>query len=175
MDSLYRDILHKETRQTSPQDSEAETTAAYKTVCDHSESSQTDLDQSEDVAERQSEARGESGSSVPPGPSLDTSKQQCTQDGPGPTRPAALARIELKQPIGSLRGAARAEPGGPLTVRGEIETITDKEILQNRESEEGIRSIPRFRNYQPGKPSKVPTPGSHGEDPDGSSAQQTLS
>uniref|UniRef100_A0A3P8RR76 RNA-binding protein 41 n=1 Tax=Amphiprion percula TaxID=161767 RepID=A0A3P8RR76_AMPPE len=35
------------------------------------------------------------------------------------------------------------------------ETLTDEEILKNRQSEEEIRNIPRFRNYQPGKPSKV--------------------
>lgn len=38
---------------------------------------------------------------------------------------------------------------------GEIQPITDEEILKDRESEEGIQRIPRFRNYQPGNPSKV--------------------
>ncbi|RVE64158.1 hypothetical protein OJAV_G00143490 [Oryzias javanicus] len=70
--------------------------------------------------------------------------------------PAAPVQIEINQRIGSLRGSADAAgSGGPLTVRGQLDTITDEEILQNRESEETIRSIPRFRNYQPGKPSKV--------------------
>lgn len=40
-------------------------------------------------------------------------------------------------------------------MQGEVEEVTEEEIQQNRETEEGIRSIPRFHNYQPGKPSKV--------------------
>uniref|UniRef100_A0A8C7WXU3 RNA binding motif protein 41 n=1 Tax=Oryzias sinensis TaxID=183150 RepID=A0A8C7WXU3_9TELE len=76
-----------------------------------------------------------------------------SEDRPDPVAPV---QIEIHQPIGSLRGSAdTAGSGGPLTVRGQVETITDAEILENREREEAIRSIPRFRNYQPGKPSKV--------------------
>ncbi|XP_037323891.2 RNA-binding protein 41 [Pungitius pungitius] len=77
------------------------------------------------------------------------------QSGPAP--PPAPPRVDISQPISSLRGTARAaaSSGGPLTVRGDVETISDEDIQKNRESEEGIRNIPRFRNYQPGKPSKV--------------------
>ncbi|AWO99678.1 putative RNA-binding protein 41 [Scophthalmus maximus] len=85
--------------------------------------------------------------------SADTSDQQHRQEEQ--RRPTAPAKVEINQPIGSLCGAGKAGSAGPLTLRGEIKTITDEEILQNRESEEGIRSIARFRNYQPGKPSKV--------------------
>uniref|UniRef100_A0A3P9LZC3 RNA-binding protein 41 n=2 Tax=Oryzias latipes TaxID=8090 RepID=A0A3P9LZC3_ORYLA len=79
--------------------------------------------------------------------------QPASEDRPDPVAPV---QIEIHQPIGSLRRSAdTAGSGGPLTVRGQVETITDAEILENREREEAIRSIPRFRNYQPGKPSKV--------------------
>ncbi|XP_040007280.1 RNA-binding protein 41 isoform X2 [Xiphias gladius] len=157
MDALYKDVLSKERQQASLQDSEGKTAAAHSTKpgTDQSQNSQTDNDQSEDTAARQSEAQGEKRSSGAPESSSDTSEQQHSQDLQGRTRLAAPTKIEISQPIGSLRGAVKAGSGGPLTVRGEIETITDEEILQNRESEEGIRTIPRFRNYQPGKPSKV--------------------
>ncbi|XP_022594566.1 RNA-binding protein 41 isoform X1 [Seriola dumerili] len=152
MDSLYRDVLSKDRQQGSLLDSEGETTAAshlstHRTVSDQSQSSRTHNDQSEETGGE------ENGSSDQPETSSDTSKQQQhTQDR---QERAAPVKIEINQPIGSLCGAVKAGSGGPLTVRGEIETITDEEILQNRESEEGIRSIPRFRNYRPGIPSKV--------------------
>uniref|UniRef100_A0A8C9XHY2 RNA-binding protein 41 n=1 Tax=Sander lucioperca TaxID=283035 RepID=A0A8C9XHY2_SANLU len=87
--------------------------------------------------------------------SSDPAEQQLVPDRPGPPPTAAPPQINISQPIGSLCGAAKARSGGPLTVRGEIETISDEEILKNRDSEEGIQSIPRFRSYQPGIPSKV--------------------
>uniref|UniRef100_A0A3Q1FWT6 RNA binding motif protein 41 n=1 Tax=Acanthochromis polyacanthus TaxID=80966 RepID=A0A3Q1FWT6_9TELE len=80
------------------------------------------------------------------------SEQQDSEDRPEP-RPAAAAHINMSHLIGRLTGPAT--PGRPLTVRGDIQTITDEEILKNRESEEEIRNIPRFRSYQRGKPSKV--------------------
>uniref|UniRef100_A0A3Q3FDK2 RNA binding motif protein 41 n=1 Tax=Labrus bergylta TaxID=56723 RepID=A0A3Q3FDK2_9LABR len=121
------------------------------TESDQSQDSQKDSSQSHEASDLQSEPQGETRclseqsewSSV-------TSERQPARD-----RAAAAAQINIKQPIGSLRGAGAARSEGPLTLRGEIETISDEEILDNRESEEGIRSIPRFRNYQPGKPSKV--------------------
>ncbi|XP_071362479.1 RNA-binding protein 41 isoform X2 [Trachinotus anak] len=151
MDSLYRDVLREERQQASLLDSEGQITAAshlstHRTVSDQSQSSQTDSDQSEETTGHQSEQ---------PGSSSDSTWQQLTQDGQEQTRLAAPVKIEINQPIGSLCGAVKAGSGVPLTVRGEIETITDEEILQNREPEEGIRSISRFRNYQPGKPAKV--------------------
>ncbi|KAM9728889.1 RNA-binding protein 41 isoform 1-T2 [Menidia menidia] len=93
-----------------------------------------------------------------------TSLQKPTQDrptppgpappGPGPPGPAGPLQLDVRRPIRSLCGAA-GRAGGPLALRGEVRTVTDEEILRNRESEEGIRNIPRFQNYQPGKPSKV--------------------
>uniref|UniRef100_A0A8C3ALD3 RNA-binding protein 41 n=1 Tax=Cyclopterus lumpus TaxID=8103 RepID=A0A8C3ALD3_CYCLU len=92
------------------------------------------------------------GASDPQPQSESISERQLAQDGSGPPPPAAPTHVSISRPIGSLRGAAS---GGPLTVRGAIETISDEDIRRNRESEEGIQSIPRFRSYQPGIPSKV--------------------
>ncbi|XP_051793315.1 RNA-binding protein 41 isoform X5 [Acanthochromis polyacanthus] len=108
-------------------------------------------DQSKDNSDHQSEPQdGRSSSSVQSG--SEDSEQQDSEDRPEP-RPAAAAHINMSHLIGRLTGPAT--PGRPLTVRGDIQTITDEEILKNRESEEEIRNIPRFRSYQRGKPSKV--------------------
>uniref|UniRef100_A0A3Q3JLZ4 RNA-binding protein 41 n=1 Tax=Monopterus albus TaxID=43700 RepID=A0A3Q3JLZ4_MONAL len=154
LDSLYRDVLSKERKQASLQDSEGETAAVshlstHRAITDQSQNSQRDNDQSEDTTEHGT------GSSGQPESSSDISEQQHAQDRARHQQLAVPTKIIISQPIGSLCGALKAGPGRPLTVTGEIEAITDEEILRNRESEEGIRSIPRFRNYQPGKPSKV--------------------
>ncbi|XP_034539038.1 RNA-binding protein 41 [Notolabrus celidotus] len=151
MDSLYRDVLSKK-RQASQNDSQRETTAAthtatHRTESDQLQDSEQDNNQSQEAPDHQPELQAEE----PSESSSDASEQQQLAQN----RPAAPTRISLKQPIGSLCGAGTGRSGGPLTVRGEIETISDEEILNNRESEDGIRSIQRFRNYQPGKPSKV--------------------
>uniref|UniRef100_A0A3B4G1L3 RNA-binding protein 41 n=1 Tax=Pundamilia nyererei TaxID=303518 RepID=A0A3B4G1L3_9CICH len=119
--------------ETSQHKSEGEPTGAPHTAeSDQSQNQQTDRNQSRDTSDSPSDLQaGNSRSSV------------------------QTDSINISQPISSLCGTAKVGPSRPLTVTGEIETITDEEILKNRESEEGIRSIPRFRNYQPGKPSKV--------------------
>ncbi|XP_051255877.1 RNA-binding protein 41 [Dicentrarchus labrax] len=158
MDSLYRDVLMKGRQQASQQHSQRETSGAshlptHRTVSDQSHDSQRGNSQSKEASDGQSELQGEKSSwSVLPESRSDTSEQP---NRPGKPPLAAPTQIDISQPIGSLCVAATPRSGGPLTVRGEIETISDEEILKNRESEEGIRSIPRFRNYQPGKPSKV--------------------
>ncbi|KAM9333394.1 RNA-binding protein 41 [Pholidichthys leucotaenia] len=132
MDSVYRDVLRAE-KQTPSR--EPETTAAtHRTETDQSQHSQADSSQSRESSEHHSRGSSRSDASEPP-------------------RLAAPTQIGINQPIGSLRAAARSD--GALTVRGDVEMIAEEEILKNRGSEEEIRSIPRFRNYQPGKPSKV--------------------
>ncbi|KAJ8266900.1 hypothetical protein GJAV_G00135940 [Gymnothorax javanicus] len=64
-------------------------------------------------------------------------------------------KLSINQPISSLEGVAQPRSGGPLAVGGTVEQIPEAEILANKETEEGIRSIPRFQNYQRGEPSKV--------------------
>ncbi|XP_077597589.1 RNA-binding protein 41 [Stigmatopora nigra] len=71
-----------------------------------------------------------------------------------PERPSTT-RLEIGRPIGSLRGPEGSETGQPLSITGRLDAVTDQDIRDNRESEEEIRSIPRFRNYEPGKASKV--------------------
>uniref|UniRef100_A0A8C5HQ28 RNA-binding protein 41 n=1 Tax=Gouania willdenowi TaxID=441366 RepID=A0A8C5HQ28_GOUWI len=79
--------------------------------------------------------------------------EPASQTQPSCSSVQSQPRIDISQPIGSLCAASGTD--GPLTVRGEIQTLTDEEILKNRECEEVIRSIPRFKNYQQGNPSKV--------------------
>ncbi|XP_068592717.1 RNA-binding protein 41 [Cebidichthys violaceus] len=141
MDSLYRDVLSKE-RKPAAQTTGAAHLSTHGLISDQSQGSRTD-DQSEEASDHQPES---------------ISEQRLARGGPGPppAPPAAApTHINIRQPIGSLCGATRATTRGPLTVTGDVETISDEDILKNRESEEGVRSIPRFRNYQPGKPSKV--------------------
>ncbi|XP_029028621.1 RNA-binding protein 41 [Betta splendens] len=166
MNSLYRDVLSKE---ALPQDSERETPAASQStqsVCDQSHSidnerekdslqSVTNSDRSEDNTDHHYKLQGEKCRSSGHTESGAVTSQQHTQNKSKHQSLATPAKITISQPIGSLCGVARSQSGGPLTVRGEIETVTDEEIRMNRESEEGIRSIPRFQNYQPGNPSKV--------------------
>ncbi|XP_061559045.1 RNA-binding protein 41 [Phycodurus eques] len=87
--------------------------------------------------------------------SLQGVDSQSEEVSPEPSERRASPRLEISRPIGSLRGAEGAGSGQPLTVTGRVATVTDQEILENRETQEGIRSIPRFRNYRPGKPSRV--------------------
>ncbi|XP_026099054.1 RNA-binding protein 41-like isoform X2 [Carassius auratus] len=63
-------------------------------------------------------------------------------------------KVTLSQSIGTL-SAASGGHDGPVTVSGRIEEISDEQIKNNRETEEGIRNIPRFKNYQRGTPSNV--------------------
>ncbi|XP_068600644.1 RNA-binding protein 41 isoform X2 [Brachionichthys hirsutus] len=134
MDSLYRDVLLEDG--PSGHDSVPGT-------------HRPGPEQSHDLRRDQSgEAPGPQdvrSSSAPPSP--DSREQQLHPDGP--------PQVNISRPIGSLRGAAPAHLGGPLTVSGEIQMISDEEITKNRESDEGIRIIPRFRNYEPGTASKV--------------------
>lgn len=140
---LYRDVLAKD-RQNSPETSQGETST--------SESVQSgDTQSSEETFIHQPQEQNESAS---PSSESQSDVVQAGHDRPPPPVPRQL---HINQPIRSLQGAVRAGSDGPLTITGAIETILDEEILKNRESDEGIRSIPRFQKYQPGKPSKVST------------------
>lgn len=158
LDSIYREVLREqEVKQASQHKSEGEPTGAPHTAeSDQSQNQQTDRNQSRDASDSPSDLQaGNSRSSVQTDSVSDTSNQQHVENKPEHLRLAPPRQINISQPISSLCGTTKVGPSRPLTVTGEIVTITDEEILKNRESEEGIRSIPRFRNYQPGKPSKV--------------------
>ncbi|XP_041863837.1 RNA-binding protein 41 isoform X2 [Melanotaenia boesemani] len=148
MDSLYRDVLNSQ-KLTSLHDSERKPTRAshlppHRTFSDQSQTSERESNQSK--SDHHTEPK--------PKKRCLSAQSQSNSDTSEQPRAAAPVQINISQPIGSLCGSA-VRSSRPLTVKGEIATITDEEILMNRESEEGIRSIPRFRNYQPGKPSKV--------------------
>ncbi|XP_067231301.1 RNA-binding protein 41 isoform X2 [Chanodichthys erythropterus] len=64
-------------------------------------------------------------------------------------------KMTVSQSIGTLCAALVQGHDGPVTVSGRIEEISDEEIKNNRETEEDIRNIPRFKNYQRGNPSNV--------------------
>lgn len=144
VDSLYRDVLGKQ-RAASPQDSgDGSGTVSEQTLNNNKDTAETGRDPSDDPTEHQQRRSDRPESS---------SEQQHPQDRR--PRSGAPTKIIISQTIGSLLGAATSESAGRLTVTGRVEAITDEEILTNRESEEGIRSIARFRNYEPGKPCKV--------------------
>lgn len=148
-------------QESSPHDVQRESAgSSHMSTCrtsgDQSHGSQRGKDQSKDTSERQFESSGEKRSSSEAAES-NISERQPDQKGTENSPLPAATQINISQPIRSLCGVVKVGPRAPLTVTGEIEPITDEEILKDREPEEGIRSIPRFRNYQPGKLSKVPT------------------
>ncbi|XP_026873998.2 RNA-binding protein 41 isoform X2 [Electrophorus electricus] len=71
------------------------------------------------------------------------------------SRLAISQKIAVNQPIGHLTAFSGQGQDSPMTVSGRIEEISNEEIANNRETEEGIRRISRFRNYQRGEPSSV--------------------
>ncbi|KAK5917750.1 hypothetical protein CgunFtcFv8_002567 [Champsocephalus gunnari] len=143
MDSLFRDVLGRNRKHASPQDREtAAHLSTHRNTPDQSQDSHRDNSQSQDSHRNTPDQSQSEWSSEP------AEQHLAQEDSPAA---AAPPRINISQPIGSLKSRS----GGPLTVRGEIQTISEEDILKNRESEEGIQNIPRFRNYQPGKPSKV--------------------
>ncbi|XP_061754844.1 RNA-binding protein 41 [Nerophis ophidion] len=135
MDSLYKELLTKEKQQASPQGPRISPIPTHEPISVQSHDSQGD--QSEESSQK--ELREEN-----------SSRSEHSEGHPSPP-----VVINISQQIGSLCGAARAESDVPMTVTGEVTEVTEEEILENRETEEGIQSIPRFRNYQPGNPSKV--------------------
>ncbi|XP_077360469.1 RNA-binding protein 41 [Festucalex cinctus] len=139
MNSLYKDLLSK-----SPQGVEAAGTLSLST----SVLSRDTLSE----GDRQSE---EGSPELPDCHSVHKGNSQSEEGSPELLERHSAPPLEISRPIGSLRGGEGAGSGRPLMVTGRVVTVTDQEILDNRESHEGIRSIPRFRNYQPGKPSRV--------------------
>ncbi|CAL8265556.1 unnamed protein product [Merluccius merluccius] len=142
MDSVYRDVFTKEGRPVLPQQQQGNST--YLTAGDQSQCTlkKTDPSQSSELLQSKKGQRL-SQNTVSRGP---------TQQQLHKPRLVSPTKLDISQPIGSL---CVTGTGGVLTARGDIENVSDEAILENREAEEGIRYIPRFLNYQPGKPSKV--------------------
>ena len=148
MDSVYRDVFIEEGRPVSP--TGRQENSPYLTPADQSQRSLTKTDQSQSSEL----SRPTRGPSAPSEPGRNTASR-------GPTRthhkPPSVppTELDISRPIGSLCAAG---PVGVLTVRGDIEVISEEDIRGNREAEEGIRSIPRFQSYRPGEPSEVKRP-----------------
>ncbi|XP_056451491.1 RNA-binding protein 41 isoform X1 [Gadus chalcogrammus] len=146
MDSVYRDVFIEEGRPVSP--TGRQENSPYLTPADQSRRSLTKTDQSQGSEP----SRPTRSPSTPSEPGRNTA-------GRGPTRthhkPPSVppTELDISRPIGSL--CAAGPDGGVLTVRGDIEVVSDEDIRGNREAEEGIRAIPRFQSYRPGEPSKV--------------------
>lgn len=143
MDSLYRDVFSDVSRVQTTVQSSTDRTVSNQS-CD------TKPDQSDNRTKPlsvQQDGHSETLEQQHQRERLDQEEETQQQD--------AQTKVEINQPIGSLRGTSKAGSADPLTLRGQIDKITNEEIRQNRESDDGIRSIPRFHNYQPGNPSKV--------------------
>jgi len=147
MDSIYREVFTQEEPWEQQEDS-----AHLNRGDDQSQRSLTKADPA------QSSERFRSNTGTPdPSESSRNVGSDCPTQRPHKAPLASRTKIDISRPIGSLC-AAGGGGGGVLTVRGDIEDISDADILENREPEAGIRSIPRFRNYQPGEPSRVAPP-----------------
>lgn len=159
MDSIYNDLLMKGKREPSrPHEHKESVGSSHVTPCrtssDQSHDSLNGVHQSENTCDHEFELHDEKRSSS--GAAKTNISEQPPDGNEEENSPLpAPAQIKISQPIGRLCGAVKVGSLGPLTVTGEIQQVTDEEILKDRESDEGIRRIPRFRNYQPGNPSKV--------------------
>lgn len=67
-------------------------------------------------------------------------------------------KLTADQPIGCVTSGCGQNQSGPVTVSGKVVEISDEEIRNNRETEDGIRAISRFQNYHRGQPSNVGVP-----------------
>ncbi|KAB5548671.1 hypothetical protein PHYPO_G00058260 [Pangasianodon hypophthalmus] len=143
MDSLYRDFLKDD--QT---DSES-VSHSSPTDSDHNQTPRPDpdSDQSHAVDDCSSQSSISNESSL----RICTTQSQ-SQESSSSSVPQKLT---VNQPIGRVTSCCGQGQSGPLTISGKVEEISDEEIRNNRETEDGIRGISRFQNYQRGEPSNV--------------------
>lgn len=154
MDSIYNDLLMRGKQEPLQLNAQGESVvSSHVSLCrtsgDHSHDSLKEVHCPQSITDEKMTSSGAAKSNISEQPP----DRNTEENSPLP----APAQINISQPIGRLCGAVKVGSVGPLTVTGEIQPITDEEILKDRESEEGIQRIPRFRNYQPGNPSKVST------------------
>ncbi|XP_055004377.1 RNA-binding protein 41 isoform X2 [Boleophthalmus pectinirostris] len=136
IDSVYREVLEEDRLSTLKRNKNEEKLK---------EQTETETDQSRTPEQSQTERIDQSEEPEPRDGQSEESRRE------EPLQSAPVTSIDLKQPISSLRAASHV----PVTVRGDVEVISEEDILSTRDSDETIRNIPRFKNYQPGKPSKV--------------------
>lgn len=143
MDSLYRDFLKDQQK-----DSESITHVSH-TNSDHNQTPHPDPDSDQshvlDDCTSQSSISNES----MPTPPIGSTQSQNQELSPVPQK------LTVNQPVGRVTSCCSQGQSGPVTFSGKVEEISDEEIRNNRETEDGIRGISRFRNYQRGEPSNV--------------------
>ncbi|KAG7321253.1 hypothetical protein KOW79_015668 [Hemibagrus wyckioides] len=140
MDSLYRDFFKDQKK-----DSES-VTHSSQTDSDHKQTPHPDLDSDSDqthTLDSQSSVITESTRPFGTTPSQNQESSSVPQ------------KLTVNQPIGRVTACCSQGQSGPVTVSGKVEEISDEEIRNNRETEDGIRRISRFQNYQRGEPSNV--------------------
>ncbi|XP_061106501.1 RNA-binding protein 41 [Conger conger] len=164
MDQVYRDVLKDETLAAPPlsvkseEESPSDSQLKPESSCDQKQRQNGTSDPRSTDAQTQG-CPGPDPAACQTEDLLGDSQKpaghtQCPMKGDG----APLARqrkISASQPIGRLDSVTRLGPGGPLAVSGSVEHVSEDQIRENRETEAGIRSIPRFQNYQRGEPSEV--------------------
>ncbi|MCI4386339.1 hypothetical protein PGIGA_G00061260 [Pangasianodon gigas] len=147
MDSLYRDFLKDHQK-----DSES-VTHSSRTDSDHNQTPRPDLDSDQlhavDDCSSQSSISNES---TPP---IGTTQSQSQESSSSSSSSSVPQKLTVNQPIGRVTSCCGQGQSGPLTISGKVEEISDEEIRNNRETEDGIRGISRFQNYQRGEPSNV--------------------
>ncbi|XP_066502703.1 RNA-binding protein 41 [Hoplias malabaricus] len=157
MDSLYRDFLNHQKKDShdyatvdslSPPSDKLDLTQT-DTYHNQSPPSDQDTDQAHPLDDCKS-----LGSHVPCS-SMSSNDQTQAQNQEKLSELVASQKITVNQPIGRLTAASGPNQNGPLMVSGKIEDISDEEIRNNRATEEDIRKISRFQNYQHGEPSNV--------------------
>ncbi|XP_060792442.1 RNA-binding protein 41-like [Neoarius graeffei] len=148
MDSLYRDFLKDQQK-----DSESVTHLPQTKNSDQNQTPRPDpdSDRSHDLngCNSQSSVSNESMPVPVPTPPIRSAQCQNQESSRVPQK------LTVNQPIGRVTSCCGQGQNGPVTFSGKVEEISDEEIRNNRETEDGIRGISRFQNYQRGEPSNV--------------------
>lgn len=145
LDSVYREVLEEDRLAT------AKLNKTQEKFKEHPETEHSQTHEEKTGRSDEPESSQEERSDQLYEPESRQEEQSDRLDEPRGREGQNVKEIHLQQSISSLRAGSNA----PVTVRGDVELMSDEEISSNRESNDTIRSIPRFRNYEPGKPSKV--------------------
>ncbi|XP_017348062.1 RNA-binding protein 41 isoform X2 [Ictalurus punctatus] len=144
MDSLYREFLKDQQR-----DPES-VTHSSQTDPDHSQAPRPDPDS--DRSHALDDCNGRSSESNQSTPTVGAT-QSPRPESSSSSSSSVPQKLTVNQPIG--RVTSRQGRSSPVTVSGKVEEISDEEIRNNRETEDGIRGMSRFQDYQRGEPSNV--------------------
>lgn len=148
MDSLYRDFLKDQQK-----DSESVTHLPQTKNSDQNQTPRPDpdSDRSHDLNGCNSQSSVSNESTPVPVPTPPIRSAQCQNQESS----RVPQKLTVNQPIGRVTSCCGQGQNGPVTFSGKVEEISDEEIRNNRETEDGIRGISRFQNYQRGEPSNV--------------------